>query len=51
MVQTEDQYVFIHNAMLDYLEGGETEVDAHDLRDYIKRQSQVDTKTGMNDCR
>jgi len=47
MVQTEDQYIFIHNAIVDYLESGDTEVDANDLREYIKKQSQVDSKTGI----
>ena len=45
-VQTEDQYIFIHDAIVDYLESGETEVDVNELRDYIKKQSQVDAKTG-----
>lgn len=50
MVQTEDQYVFIHNALIDYMEAGETEVEASDLREYIKKQSQVDSKTGQLIC-
>ena len=46
MVQTEDQYIFIHDAIVDYLQLGETEVVVNELRDYIKKQSQVDAKTG-----
>ena len=46
MGQTEDQYIFIHDAIADYLESGETEVDVNELRDYIKKQFQVDAKTG-----
>ena len=46
MVQTEDQYIFIRDAIVDYLESGKTEVDVNKLRDYIKKQSQVDAKTG-----
>ena len=48
MVQTEDQYIFIHHALLDHLESGDTEVDVNQLRDYIKKQSQVDTRTGTS---
>ncbi|XP_057299709.1 receptor-type tyrosine-protein phosphatase F-like isoform X2 [Hydractinia symbiolongicarpus] len=47
MVQTEDQYIFIHAALLDYLESGDTEIEANALREYIKKQSQVDSRTGM----
>ncbi|XP_066915195.1 receptor-type tyrosine-protein phosphatase S-like isoform X3 [Clytia hemisphaerica] len=47
MVQTEDQYVFIHMALLDYMESGETEVDANGLRDYIRKHMQTEHKTGM----
>ena len=46
MVQTEDRYIFIHDAIVDYLQSGETEVVVNELRDYIKKQSQVDAKTG-----
>ena len=46
MVQTEDQYIFIYDAIVDYLQSGETEVVVNELRDYIKKQSQVDAKTG-----
>ena len=46
MVQTEDQYVFIHMALLDYMESGETEVDANGLRDYIRKHMQTEHKTG-----
>ena len=46
MVQTEDQYIFIHFALLDHLESGDTEIEANELRDYIKKHSQVDVTTG-----
>ena len=47
MVQTEDQYIFIHNALLDYLESGDTEIEASELREYIKKQTQVDVRSGV----
>ena len=50
MVQTEDQYVFIHLALLDYMESGETEVEANELRDYIRRHTQTEQKTGIYLC-
>ena len=46
MVQTEDQYMFIHNALLDYLESQETEVDASELTEYIHRKCEVDSQNG-----
>ena len=46
MVQTEDQYIFIHNAILDYMESDDTEVDASELNEYINLKSQVDSRTG-----
>ena len=46
LVQTEDQYIFIHDEIVDNLESGETELVANELRDYIKKQLQVDAKTG-----
>ncbi|XP_065070051.1 receptor-type tyrosine-protein phosphatase S-like isoform X2 [Rhopilema esculentum] len=46
MVQTEDQYAYIHFAVLEYIKSGDTEIEAHDLRDYIKRKSDVDATTG-----
>lgn len=46
MVQTEDQYVFIHNALLDYMESGETEVDANELREYVRKHSESE-RSGM----
>ena len=47
MVQTEDQFIFLHQALLEFIDSGNTEIIAGDLRDYIKKQSQVDVKTGM----
>ena len=47
MVQTEDQYAYIHFAVLEFIKSGDTEIEAHDLRDYIKRKSDVDATTGQ----
>ena len=47
LVQTEDQYIFIHDALVDFLESGDTEVEANELREYIKKQSQVDDRSGL----
>lgn len=46
MVQTEDQYVFIHHALLAFLESDDTEVDASDLNEYVNLKAQVDNKSG-----
>ncbi|XP_066936906.1 receptor-type tyrosine-protein phosphatase S-like isoform X2 [Clytia hemisphaerica] len=41
MVQTESQYVFIHDALLEYLTFGTTEINVRDLRDYVKKLQQT----------
>ena len=46
MVQTEDQSIFIHDLIVDYLESRETKVDVNELRAYVRKQCQVDAKTG-----
>lgn len=47
MVQTEDQFAYIHHALLEHIKSGDTEIEAHELRDYIRRKTEVDTVTGM----
>ena len=47
MVQTEDQFAYIHYALLEYIKSGDTEIEAHELRDYIRRKTEVDTVTGL----
>lgn len=50
MVQTEDQYVFIHDALLEAVTCGNTEVPARNLYAYIQKLTQIETGenvTGM----
>ncbi|XP_046900399.1 protein tyrosine phosphatase receptor type Db [Hypomesus transpacificus] len=50
MVQTEDQYVFIHDALLEAVACGNTEVPARNLYAYIQRLTQMEpgeNATGM----
>ena len=42
MVQTEDQYVFIHEALLEAAACGHTEVPARSLYAYIQKLTQVE---------
>ncbi|KAM9819447.1 receptor-type tyrosine-protein phosphatase delta-like isoform 13-T13 [Syngnathus typhle] len=50
MVQTEDQYIFIYDALLEAVTCGNTEVAARNLYSYIQRLTQIepgDNVTGM----
>ncbi len=50
MVQTEDQYIFIHEALLEAATCGNTEVPARSLYTHIQKLTQVspgDTVTAM----
>jgi len=50
MVQTEDQYIFIHDAILEAIQCGNTEVPARNLFAHIQKLTQPDqgeTVTGM----
>ena len=52
MVQTEDQYVFIHDALLEAVQSGNTEIPARSLYAHIQKLTQpehptTDTVTGM----
>jgi len=50
MVQTEDQYVFIHDALVEAIQSGNTEVPARNLYTHIQRLTRVepgDSVTGM----
>ena len=46
MVQVEQQYVFIHEALLEAIHSGYTEVQAVELRAHIKNLMEVNLNTG-----
>ena len=47
MVQVEEQYVFIHDVLLEAIHSGYTEIRANDLRSHIKNLMQVNSASGM----
>lgn len=51
MVQTEDQYIFIHDALLEAVQSGNTEIPARNLYAHIQKLNQSDggeSETGMD---
>jgi len=48
MVQTEEQYIFIHNAILESVQCGNTEITAQDLRIMINKLEQLSADTKMS---
>ncbi|KAH8863587.1 Receptor-type tyrosine-protein phosphatase delta, partial [Schistosoma japonicum] len=46
MVQTEDQYIFIHSALLEVIDAGNTEVPARNLSVHIKKLRMLDATGG-----
>ena len=50
MVQTEDQYIFIHDALLEAVQSGNTEISARSLYGHIQKLTQplTDGSTGMD---
>ena len=48
MVQTEDQYVFIHDALVEAIESGNTEVPARNLYAHIQRLTRVEIGDAVN---
>ncbi|XP_044163802.1 receptor-type tyrosine-protein phosphatase delta-like isoform X2 [Acropora millepora] len=49
MVQVEEQYVFIHEVLLEAIHSGYTEVRANDLRSHIKNLMQVNQNSGQSE--
>ncbi|XP_065058065.1 receptor-type tyrosine-protein phosphatase kappa-like isoform X3 [Rhopilema esculentum] len=47
MVQTEEQYIFIHDALLESVQCGNTEITAQDLRIMINRLETISPETNM----
>lgn len=43
---SEDQYIFLHEFLLDYLEGRDKEVKQQKLAEYIQKNSEVIEDTG-----
>lgn len=48
MVQTEDQYIFIHDALLEAVIGGNTEVTACNLFAHIQKLSQTEPNEAVS---
>ncbi|PFX20582.1 Receptor-type tyrosine-protein phosphatase delta [Stylophora pistillata] len=49
MVQVEEQYVFIHEVLLEAIHSGYTEIRANDLRSHMKLLMQVESQTEMDE--
>jgi len=49
MVQTEDQYIFIHDALLEAVLSGNTEIHARNLYTHIQKLAQPDGSTTSMD--
>ncbi|KAJ7369444.1 hypothetical protein OS493_038944 [Desmophyllum pertusum] len=49
MVQVEEQYVFIHDVLLEAIHSGYTEIRASDLRSHIKNLMQVNSASGQTE--
>lgn len=47
MVQTEQQYIFIHDALLDAIISGDTEIHASKLRKHVQDMIEPYKETGM----
>ena len=50
MVQTEDQYIFIHDVLVEAIVCGYTEVTVQELRSHIRKLMEVNIDTGNNKC-
>ncbi|XP_046841964.1 titin-like isoform X3 [Xenia sp. Carnegie-2017] len=47
MVQVEDQYIFIHNVLLEAINNGETEIPVEDFPETLKEIMSVNPETGV----
>ena len=47
MVQVEEQYILIHDVLVEAIHSGFTEIHANDLRSHIKNLMQVNQTSGM----
>ena len=50
MVQVEDQYIFIHNVLLEALNSGDTEIQVEDFPDRLKELMDANPHTGTLLC-
>lgn len=46
MVQVEDQYIFIHNVLLEAINSGDTEIQVEDFPETMKQIMDVNPETG-----
>ena len=46
MVQVEDQYIFIHNVLLEAINSGDTEIQAEDFVEQIRELMDINPETG-----
>lgn len=50
MVQVEDQYIFIHNVLLEAINSGDTEIQVEDFPDRLKELMDGNPDTGTLRC-
>ena len=50
MVQVEDQYIFIHNVLLEAINSGDTEIQAEDFPEQIREIMDLNPETGIKHC-
>lgn len=48
MVQVEDQYVFIHNVLLEAIHSGDTEIQAEDFLEAVRDLVEPNPETGLS---
>ena len=50
MVQVEEQYIFIHNVLLEAINSGDTEIQVEDFSDRMKELMDSNPETGTLQC-